>query len=114
MRRDHQRLLDILDALDSLGRMIDGRAESEFLSDETLRYACAQRLTVVGEAVARLSPGIKGRHETVPWPDIVALRNILVHEYFGIHWPFVWRTVIHDAPALRERIARIVAAEFPA
>ena len=88
MRRDHQRLLDIIEALDSLGRMIDGRTESEFLSDETLRFAAAHSLTVVGEAVARLGPEIKERHGSVPWPDIVGLRNILVHEYFGIHWPF--------------------------
>ena len=113
MRRDHQRLVDILDALDSLGRMIEGRTESEFFSDEMLRYAVAQRLTVVGEAVARLSAEIKERHGPTPWQDIVGLRNILVHEYFGIHWPSVWQTVIEDAPALRERIARIVATEFP-
>ena len=85
MRRDHQRLVDILDALDSLGRMIDGRTESEFFSDETLRYAAAQRLTVVGEAVARLSDEIKEWHGAVPWRDIVAF----------------------------ERIARIMASEFP-
>ena len=113
MRRDRQRLYDILEALDSVGKMIAGRTETEFLADETLCYAVAQRLTVVGEAVARLSAEIKERHRSVPWPDIVGLRNILVHEYFGIHWPLVWQTAADQAAALRQQIATIVAAEFP-
>ena len=113
MRRDRQRLYDILEALDSVGKMIAGRTETEFLADETLCYAVAQRLTVVGEAVARLSTEIKERHRSVPWPDIVGLRNILVHEYFGIHWPLVWQTAADQATALRQQIATIMAAEFP-
>jgi uncharacterized protein with HEPN domain len=40
---------------------------------------------VVGEALARLSAEIKERYPSVPWPDIVGLRNILVHEYIGIY-----------------------------
>jgi uncharacterized protein with HEPN domain len=43
MRRDRQRLLDILEALDSLARIIAGRSETEFLSDEAACYAAAQR-----------------------------------------------------------------------
>jgi len=81
MRRDRQRLNDLLEALDWIGRAITGRTEAEFLADETLCYAVAQKLTIIGEAVARLSPEITSRHNSVPWPDIVGLRNILVHEY---------------------------------
>src|SRR2546425_4035565 len=91
MRRDQQRLSDILEALDWIAKSIADRTEAEFLADETLCYTVAQRLTVIGEAVARLTPAITARHNSVPWPDIVALRNILVHEYFGIHWPLVWQ-----------------------
>ena len=64
-------------------------------------------LTTVGEAVARLSPEIKARHSAVPWQDIVGLRNILVHEYFGIYWPLVWQTSVDHAPVLRAQIAAI-------
>ena len=55
MRRDRQRLGDILEALDSLARIIHGRDEAEFLRDEIVRYAVVQRLTVVGEAAASLA-----------------------------------------------------------
>jgi uncharacterized protein with HEPN domain len=111
MRRDRQRLLDILDALDWIAKAVAHRTEAEFLADETLRYAIAQRLTVIGEAVARLTPQITAGYNSVPWPDIVGLRNILVHEYFGIHWPFVWQTAVDHAPVLRGQIVEILKAE---
>jgi uncharacterized protein with HEPN domain len=111
MRRDRQRLIDILEALDWIAKAISGRTEAEFLANETLCYAVAQRLTVVGEAVARLTPEITTRHNGVPWPDIVGLRNILVHEYFGIYWPLVWQTAVDHAPVLRVQLAVILRAE---
>ena len=107
MRRDDQRLIDILEALDWIAKVVFGRTEAELVADETLCYAVAQRLTRIGEAVARLSPEIKARHSSVPWQDIVGLRNILVHEYFGIHWPLVWQTAVDHAPVLRAQIVGI-------
>src|SRR5216684_324140 len=111
MRRDRQRLNDMLEALDWIAKAISGRTEAEFLADETLCYAVAHRLTVIGEAVARLTPEITALHNSVPWPDIVGLRNILVHEYFGIHWPLVWQTAVDHAPGLRVQVAMILRAE---
>lgn len=113
MRRDEQRLTDILEALDWIAKAISGRTEAEFLADETLCYAVAQKLTIIGEAVARLSPQLTLRHNSVPWPDIVGLRNILVHEYFGVYWPLVWQTVVDQAPGLRKEISGILTTEFP-
>jgi uncharacterized protein with HEPN domain len=107
MRRDDQRLSDILEGLDWIARAVSDKTETEFLADETLCYAVAQRLTMIGEAVARLSPDIKAQHSSVPWQDIVGLRNILVHEYFGIYWPLVWQTAVDHAPVLRAQIAVI-------
>ena len=107
MRRDEQRFNDILEALDRIAKAVSERTEDGFVTDETLCYAVAQRLTTVGEAVARLSPEIKARHSAVPWQDIVGLRKIPVHEYFGIYWPLVWQTAVDHAPVLRAQIAAI-------
>jgi uncharacterized protein with HEPN domain len=114
MRRDQQRLNDILEALDWIAKAIAGRTETEFVADETLCYAVAQKLTIIGEAVARLSQEIRARHNSVPWLDIVGLRNILVHEYFGIYWPLVWQTAVDQAPVLREQVAEILRADSAA
>ena len=114
MRRDQQRLLDMLEApLDSVANMVARRNESGFIADETLCYAVAQRLTVVGEAASRVGAELRERYSSIPWADIVALRNILVHQYFGIHWPLVWQTATDHAPMLRHQIAEILRLEFP-
>jgi uncharacterized protein with HEPN domain len=65
MRRDQQRLSDIVEALDWIGKAISGLTEAQFLGDATLCYAIAQKLTIVGEAVARLSPEL--RRATTLW-----------------------------------------------
>ena len=111
MRRDAQRLRDVLEALESISRILGNRTETDFLGDETVRYAVAQRLTVIGEAAARLSPQIRQRHASVPWPDIIAFRNFLVLEYFGIHWPSVWVTATEQAPRLLIRFIEMLRQE---
>ena len=113
MRRDQQRLIDILEALDWITKSIADRTEAEFVGDETLCFAVAQRLTVIGEAVARLTPELKAKYASIPWTDIVGLRNILVHEYFGIHWPLVWQTSADQVPILLTKVSEILKAESP-
>jgi len=112
MRRDQQRLNDILEALAAVSRFIEGKSEAEFLEDEVLRYAVAQRLAVVGEAAARISPELRKGYECVPWVAIIGFRNMLIHEYFGIHWPVVWFTATQQAPELYRQVCDIVRKEF--
>ena len=113
MRRDPQRLDDILQALDSLAGMVAGQTKAEFLAGEVVRFAVAQRLTVVGEAANHITEELQQRYESVPWGDVIGLRNILVHGYFGIDWGLVWASATVDAPALRPQIAEILRIEFP-
>jgi len=60
-------------------------------------------LTVIGEAVARLSAAAKKQHPDVPW-GVIGLRNIVVHNYFGIDWSEVWNAASADVPVLRTQI----------
>jgi|ERR1035438_4016125 uncharacterized protein with HEPN domain len=113
MRRDRQRLQDIVEALEWVLRAVERRTEDQFAGDETIRYAIAQQLTVVGEAAARLSSDLLQKYPLVPWADIVGLRNVLVHQYFGVHWPLVWQTATDDVPVVLERVREILRQEFP-
>jgi uncharacterized protein with HEPN domain len=65
------------------------------------------------EAAARLPEDFRGRHPEVPWAKIVAFRNFVVHEYFGLAWPIVWHTAADLVPELRRQVAAILDAEFP-
>jgi uncharacterized protein with HEPN domain len=113
MRTEALYLDDILDAASSIARFLNDLEKENFLGDELRQSAVLQKLIVIGEAASRLSVEFRTRHAKIEWPDIVGLRNIAVHQYFGVSWETVWYTATQDVPLLRERIAAILAAEFP-
>jgi uncharacterized protein with HEPN domain len=113
MRRDRERMMDVLDALDSLARSLRGFTEVEFLSNELIYSASAYQLTIVGEAAAGVSAEMRERYPQIEWRKVIGLRNVLVHQYFGIDRPMVWQVAMVEAPALRSQIFDLLLAEFP-
>jgi uncharacterized protein with HEPN domain len=113
MRRDRERILDMLEALDSLAQSLEGCSEVEFFSNDVIYGACAHKLTIVGEAAARISTELKEWHPQIKWRKVIGLRNVLVHEYLGIDRPMVWRVAIVEAPVLRDQVGAFLPAEFP-
>jgi uncharacterized protein with HEPN domain len=111
MRRDPQRLKDILEALDWIANAIRNETRDSFVANEMLRYAVGQQLIVVGEAAASLSPELKSRNKHIVWRRVVGLRNVLAHQYFGISWELVWETAFDHGPVLRAQVAEILALE---
>ena len=111
MRREILYLTDIIEAADHIAAFISGMESEQFLQSELVRSAVVQKLAIMGEAAARISPGLKSREPQIPWAQVVAFRNILVHAYFGIDWDEVWQVARSRCPSLREQVAQILAAE---
>ncbi|MEW6263783.1 MAG: HepT-like ribonuclease domain-containing protein [Thermodesulfobacteriota bacterium] len=110
MRKDIDRLHDILDAIEAITRHIQGGRES-FDRDELIRVWCLRHLEVIGEAAARMSEAFCSRCQNIPWREIIGMRNTLVHGYFDIDWDQVWNAVENDLPVLRREIEAILKAE---
>jgi uncharacterized protein with HEPN domain len=113
MRREELYLADMVEAADAIAGFLQGIERGGFLGSDLVRSAVLQKLLVIGEAAARLSREFRQRHPEVPWPDIIAFRNIAVHAYFSVAWPIVWVTATRDVPELRQAVAGILAAEYP-
>jgi len=111
MRPERLYLLDIIEAADAISEHLGDIEEEGFTGARTVRAAVLHELTVIGEAAGRTSVELRDRYPDVPWADIVAFRNFVVHEYFGLSWPIVWSTATGDVPGLRRRIAEILEAE---
>lgn len=103
----------MVEAVDAIQRFIKGIRRDDFLHDELRQSAVLQKLIVIGEAAARLSAEFRARHPEVEWADIVAFRNIAVHEYFAVNWSIVWVAATQDAPDLRRKAAKILAEKYP-
>jgi uncharacterized protein with HEPN domain len=108
MRHESLYLVDILEAADYIAEFIRGVDFGSFEKSELLRSAVIQKLVTIGEAAGRVSLELNSRHPEVPWAQIIAFRNILIHAYFGIDWDLVWRSAVHRCPILRDQIAVIL------
>ena len=114
MRPERLYLLDIVEAADAVARFISSVTRDSFEGDDLVRSAVLHKLTLIGEAAARLPDDLKSRHPEVPWPEVVAFRNIAVHKYFAVDWSIVWNAATTDAPQLRLLVAAIVECDLGA
>ena len=113
MRTDDVLLVDIIECAESVSRYLQGATREQFVANEMLRDAVLMRLVVIGESAKKLSDSLKRRHATVPWPKTAALRNLAVHDYFGVDWPLVWSAATDHLPPLHSRSVQILKDEFP-
>jgi uncharacterized protein with HEPN domain len=84
MRHEASFLLDILTASRKIEAITAATTEQKFLAVEILPAAVLHHLTVIGEAINRLSPELRARHPEVPWQQILAVRRRIVHAYFDV------------------------------
>jgi len=108
LRDDKERLLDILEAIEKIEKYSSIGHEA-FVEDERTQVWIIHHLQVVGEASNHLSDDLTERHNDIPWADIVGLRNILVHQYFGIDLKQVWETAELDMPVLKARVKEMLS-----
>jgi len=113
LRREQSFLKDILSASSKIEAIVAATSEDSFLRNDILPAAVLHHLTVIGEAISRLSIELRGRHPEVPWRQIIAVRHRIVHAYFDLDWQILWDAAIDDIPKLRRQILGILATEFP-
>jgi uncharacterized protein with HEPN domain len=73
-------------------------AFAEFDQDAKTIKAVLYNLAIIGEAVSRLMPEVESLYPEIPWIDIRAIRNVIVHEYFRVDLSIIWETIQTDLP----------------
>ena|SRR6476469_6884320 len=113
MRPEELLLQDILHATVAIEQFIAELDFEAFEASLITRHAVSHDLAIIGEAAAKLPADLRSRYSAIPWRQIIGLRHVVVHGYFGLNWERVWATASVSVPDLREQIADILAAEFP-
>lgn len=108
MRDTRERVLDILEAIERIEKYAS-RGREEFDRDELLQVWVLHHLQILGEATAAMPAIVRDRAPEIPWNKIVGMRNILVHQYFGIDREAVWSVVEKDLPQLRPQVEDLLA-----
>ena len=110
MRDDRERLKDVLEAIEKIETYaVQGRMALE--KEELLQVWVVHHLMILGEACRALSRKFRAEHPAEVWALAAGLRNVIVHEYFGIDMEVVWKVIERDLPALKQSVQQILALE---
>ena len=113
MSRDDAYLLDILQAARLALEYIHEATLEAFLEDVRLQDSVIRRLEIIGEAARRVSEPARLEYSHLPWREMVAMRNIVIHEYDNLDLTIIWDAVKNDLPPLIETLQQIVPPESP-
>jgi uncharacterized protein with HEPN domain len=105
---DKIRLQHILDAIAEIQKYLVTVEFSVFLENSMMRFACIKQMEIIGEASNHLSAELKSKFSNIEWAQIVGMRNVFAHEYFGIDSSIVWEIIKNDIPELKEKVEHIL------
>ena len=104
MRDYNLHLEDILISIDKIQKYLNGMTLEEFLENDLVLDAVIRNLAIIGEASRHLSASVWKKRINVEWEKIVGLRNILIHEYFGVDNEILWDIVQNKLPLFKKEI----------
>ena len=91
-----------MEAIDKIQKFTSGVSYEEFLKDEILQEALVRKIEIIGEASKRLPENFKLLASNIPWNEITAMRNKIVHDYFEVDLEVVWSSIQNDLAPLKE------------
>lgn len=109
MKRTYKMFIeDILEAMNKIERYIKDLDYEEFARNEMVVDAVIRNLEVIGEASKNVPESVRERYSEIPWKRMIGLRNIAIHEYFGIDLSIIWEIITKNIPETRSMIEKLL------
>lgn len=108
MKSNLLHLDSILESIDHIRKYVVDMTAEELRQSEVTRDAVILRVALIGEASAHLSKELKDKYPDIPWPDVVGMRNILIHEYEGIDDVRVWNVITERLEPLKKAVESMI------
>jgi uncharacterized protein with HEPN domain len=109
LRPDIVRLQHMVDAANEAISFAADKSKTELETNRALALAVVKSIEIFGEAANKVSPELRSRSPEIPWADIIAMRNRLIHSYFDVNLDIVWQTVTRELPPVVNRLQEILA-----
>ena len=110
MRRDDAiRIRHMIEAPEACERFVAARSRTDLETDLMLRFALVRAAEVFGEAASKLSSESRASAPSVPWREIVAMRNRLIHAYFDVDHDVLWKAATEEIPPLLITLRALLA-----
>lgn len=104
----HFRIQDILKSIQKIETYIEGMTAIQFKKNELVIDAVVRNFEIIGEASKNILPSTRRLYPDVPWDQMSGMRNILIHEYFGVDVTTVWHTAKTHLPILKKQLELIL------
>lgn len=99
---------DIYDSINKGIAFIEGMSFEDFSKDEKTQFALIRVIEIIGEASKKIPTDIKNQSKEIPWREIGGMRDLLIHDYFGVNIQVVWETAKKDLPELKDKIQKLI------
>ena len=109
-RSDRIRIHHMLDAAREALSFTADKTRSDLDTNRMLVLSLVKSIEIVGEAASKVSVESRAEITTIPWSDIVAMRNRLIHAYFEINLDIVWQTVTNELPSLVAELEKALSS----
>ncbi|MGC8638043.1 MAG: DUF86 domain-containing protein [Athalassotoga sp.] len=101
-------MIDIVESIRYIKRYTLNLNEEEFYQSEQIQDAVLRRLEIIGEATKNISDDFKDQFPQLPWKEMAGIRDVIIHDYFGINLRRIWLTVKQDLPTLETLIEEVL------
>jgi len=109
LEKDYKAYLrHILDSVMLIENYTRNLSFEEFEKDRKTIDAVIRNFEIIGEASSKLPKEFREKYPEIPWKSIIGLRNVLIHDYFGVDVVAVWENIRQKLPELEQQIKSII------
>jgi len=102
------RVNDILACIDKIRTYTAGMTFNQFRADQMTIDAVIRNFEIIGEAAGYIPETIQEKYPELAWLEMRGMRNIMIHEYFGVSLPIIWHTITHDLSLLADGLKQLL------
>lgn len=101
-------LEDIKNSLNKIFKYTEDIDYNQFINNDMIKDAVERNFEIIGEAVKNLPEDFKAKYPNIPFRQIAGMRDKLIHDYFGVDYEIIWKTIKDKLPQFSDDIINII------